>query len=385
MKINKSKSIISENDDEDNLEFFFRTITSLQAITIILIIIWHIGDLSSIRFSPNIFIRTFFEIIESSGDVFIFLSGMLLAFWVTRNNKDRSWKKWYGRRVVRIYPLLIISVPLYLVSNYFLFSEIYSINSILIHMSGLQSIPTNPNFFLIAPPHWYITLLLSCYLLFPLLYFLIKKNIKLVAFGGLLLYICYLLFANNIYELSKNLVNLVFQKELILWYFSLFILRYFVFFFGMLLGFWLGKDTTRKINFLQKKSVGLIAFLTLMLIVLCYFIFPITDTTFLDFIRILYHPIITINIVIFSIWFFKNRRKTNKVLEVPGNATLELFLFHQLIVDNIYYRIIVRFSLQDRIELYLLFIPLIVIISVALSFPFYLLGNFFKKEKKLHK
>lgn len=169
MENNKNQMLIHNKRNEAKLESFFRSITSIQAIAIIGIIIWHIGDLSNIRNDSNIFIRTFFEIIESTGDIFIFLSGMLLTIGVMRSNKkEHSWKKWYKRRIVRIYPLLIISTFFFLISNYYLFNENFDANSILIHMSGLQSIPTNPNFFIIAPPHWYITLILSCYLLFPL-------------------------------------------------------------------------------------------------------------------------------------------------------------------------------------------------------------------------
>ena len=388
MENNNNQNLIHNKSNEEKLGSFFRSITSIQAITIIGIIIWHIGDLSKIRITSNIFIRTFFEIIESSGDVFIFLSGMLLTIGVMRsNNEGHSWKKWYERRIVRIYPILIISTFFYLFSNYYLFNKIFDANSILIHMGGLQSIPTSPKliFFLIAPPHWYVTLILSCYLLFPLLYFCIKRNPKLTAFLGVLLFLCYLLFANAIFEISKDVISLLFQRELFEWQYSLFTLRYFVFLFGMLLGFWIGRNPNKSINILQNKIVGLIAFVSLIIIILFYFIFPITDYSLLDFIRILYHPLITIAFVIFSIWFFKNRTKTNKILEIPGKETLELFLFHQLVVDLFYYKIIAYFSLQFRIELYLIFIPLIVIVSIGLALPFYLLGRFFRRENKTHK
>ena len=306
MENNNNQNLIHNKSNEEKLGSFFRSITSIQAITIIGIIIWHIGDLSKIRINSNIFIRTFFEIIESSGDVFIFLSGMLLTIRVMRsNNEGHSWKKWYERRIVRIYPILIISTFFYLFSNYYLFNKIFDANSILIHMSGSQSIPTNPKliFFLIAPPHWYVTLILSCYLLFPLLYFCIKRNPKLTAFLGVLLFLCYLLFANAIFEISKDVISLLFQRELFEWQYSLFTLRYFVFLFGMLLGFWIGRNPNKSINILQNKIVGLIAFVSLIIIILFYFIFPITDYSLLDFIRILYHPLITIAFVIFSIWF----------------------------------------------------------------------------------
>ena len=95
---------------------------------------------------------------------------ILLTIGLIRKNSSKfKWSMWYKTRILRIYPLLIISTFFFLISNYYLFRDGYSINSVIIHMSGLQSQPTNPDFFLIASPHWYITLILSCLLThFPL-------------------------------------------------------------------------------------------------------------------------------------------------------------------------------------------------------------------------
>ena len=92
-----------------------------------------------------------------------------------------------------------------------------------------------------------------------------------------------------------------------------------------------------------------------------------------------------ISFVILSIYFFNNRTRLNKILEIPGNETLEIFLFHQFVVDIMYFKVIWAFFLQNRIDLYLIFIPLIIIISIGLALPFYLLGRYIKTERRIRK
>ena len=43
-------------------------------------------------------------------EIFIFLSGMLLAINVVKTEKrQHSWKKWYKRRIIRLYPSFILA------------------------------------------------------------------------------------------------------------------------------------------------------------------------------------------------------------------------------------------------------------------------------------
>ncbi len=365
---------------------FYRSITSIQAIAVIQVIIFHIGDISSLRLSSNIVISTYFEIIESSVDIFIFLSGMLLTIGLMRKTSSKiAWGKWYKKRIVRIYPILIISTFGFLLSRLYISGEIFSIHSVLNHMSGLQSIPTNPDFFKIAPPHWYITLILSCYLFFPILFYVIRKNAKLAAVVALLIYLSYFFFANNLFEISADFTLLVFHRDLNLWYYSLFALRFFLFFFGVLFGFWIGSDFKR-IKILEKRWVGIVSFVGLLFVILLYFLFPITYSTLLDFRRILYHTLITIFFVIFSIYFFSKLKRINTILEIPGKASYEIYLLHLIFVEIIYYKIIEYFLLQDIFaEIFFLVIPILIVVSIILTVPFYLTGRFFQNEEKTHK
>ena len=383
----------NEVKNEDNLlketrtyDVFYRSITSIQAIAIIGVIIFHIGDISSLRLSSNIMISTTFEIIESSVDVFIFLSGMLLTIGLMRKASSKiAWGKWYKKRIVRIYPLLIISTFGFLLSRLYISGEMFSIHSVLNHMSGLQSIPTNPDFFKIAPPHWYITLILGCYLLFPVFFYVIRRNAKLATIIAFIIYLSYLFFANTFFEISADFTLLIFNRNLDLWYYSLFTLRFILFFFGALFGFWIGSDPKR-IEILEKRWVGIVSFVGLLFVISLYFLFPITNSTLLDFRRILYHMLIPIFFFIFSIYFFSKLKRINTLLEIPGKASYEIYLFHLIFIEIMYYKIIEYFSLHDNFsEIYFLLIPILTVVSIILTVPFYLTGRFFQNEEKTHK
>ncbi len=373
-------------DESRTYNVFYRSITSIQAIAVIQVIIFHIGDISSFRLNSNIIISTYFEIIENSVDIFIILSGMLLTIGITKNaSSKKNWGNWYKKRIVRIYPLLIISTFGFLLSHIYISGEMFSINKVLNHMSGLQSIPTNTDFFSIAPPHWYITLILGCYLLFPILYYIIRNNTKLALGIALILFFNYFLFANPLFEISANLTIFIFGRTLNLWYYSLFTLRFLLFFFGMLFGFWIGSDFKR-IEIIEKKGVGVVSFLGLLFVISLYFLFPITSSTFLDFRRILYHTLFSILFIIFSISFFSKFKRINTILEIPGKASYEIYLLHLIFVEIMYYKVIEFFSLQDIFsEIYFLVIPTITLISIILSIPFYFIGRIFKNEEKTHK
>ena len=109
-------------------------------------------------------------------------------------------------------------------------------------MSALETVPINPNVWNFAQVHWYITLILSCYLLFPILYFLMKKNYKLMALLGLFIFVLYSLFANHYYINSKEIFANFFQKDLDMILSGAFTLRYFEFYFGMIIGFWIADN-----------------------------------------------------------------------------------------------------------------------------------------------
>jgi peptidoglycan/LPS O-acetylase OafA/YrhL len=151
-----------------NFDIFFRSINSIKALSILGVILGHL-----LRPPKELgFDILYFWYPGGVGlNIFVFLSGFLLMVGLLRKNKEEhSWVRWYKTRIMRIFPLFIISTLVTLLVRYLVYEDVYSLNSILIHMGGTGSTPNNPDFFLIDPHHWYITLILSCYILFPMFY-----------------------------------------------------------------------------------------------------------------------------------------------------------------------------------------------------------------------
>lgn len=165
-----------EEREEKFLKTFFESIDIIRAIAIIGVILSHTNSIEVLVRDPMI--ELFFWYLGGIGvNIFVFLSGMLLTIAILqKENTEHSWRKWYARRILRIYPSLILSTFLVLIVQYLIFNRIYELNSILIHLSGLQSIPGNLNFFLIMNTHWFVTLILSCYIFFPILFIISSKG-----------------------------------------------------------------------------------------------------------------------------------------------------------------------------------------------------------------
>jgi peptidoglycan/LPS O-acetylase OafA/YrhL len=102
--------------------------------------------------------------------VFVIISGYLLAQSAKGREVNFAWLK---NRVLRIYPPLIISIPIiYIASNLFGLSSQMPFRDTLIYYTGFQYFfgPSK-----LAPQLWYISLILLLYLLFkPTRYFLGK-------------------------------------------------------------------------------------------------------------------------------------------------------------------------------------------------------------------
>jgi len=145
---------------------------------------WYYG-LFFISFNINVFTVFFLEISKFGFEAMMFLSGMFLTMGVFREKlgEIHSWKKWYHKRLVRIYPNLIIATLINLYFFFFLFGKKHDMNTIFLCLSGLQSVPINPDFWGIVSHFWFFTLMLSCYLFFPFFYYLIKKRFILMVVG----------------------------------------------------------------------------------------------------------------------------------------------------------------------------------------------------------
>ena len=250
--------IMDKNHHQDSIELqdfniFSNNITSIRALAIFTIIFTHFGEVA-FRTAPfdvnpiivNPIFTAFYRVGYIGIELFALLSGILLTInLIHKKESNHSWKEWYKKRIIKIYPMLIIATLLY-VSFLSTYNRYFDLNRILLHMSALETVPINPNVWEFVIPHWYITFILSCYLLFPILYFLMKKNYKLMALLGVLIYVLYALFANQYYIISKDIFANVFQKDLEMIISGAFMLRYFGFYFGMIIGFWIADNEKKK-------------------------------------------------------------------------------------------------------------------------------------------
>ena len=92
----KEELVISK-DINDEFEQFSKSIYSILAITMLNMTIYHVNSSFSLYFTVQ-------------ADIYVFISGMLLVISLLRNKDEIiSWKHWYKKRIVRIYPTLILS------------------------------------------------------------------------------------------------------------------------------------------------------------------------------------------------------------------------------------------------------------------------------------
>ena len=117
----------------------------------------------------DVFSLFILELGRIGGEIFLFLSGMGLTIGLVKSQKEKhSWKAWIKKRIIRLYPIFLLAIVVNIAFNFFLYGDVYDLNSILTKASGFQSIPfSSINFWAIISHFWYITLILVCYILFP--------------------------------------------------------------------------------------------------------------------------------------------------------------------------------------------------------------------------
>ena len=390
MDLKEIALVLQDQEKSDPIERISDPINALKMIAILQMIVWHCYFF--IRFLPlqlrsGLIVRSFIEIGDFSGDMYAFLSGLLLTYYLSRiDYKSHSWKRWYKKRIIRIFPIFILSTIAYVTYYYFIDGRVYSLNAIFIHMSGLQSIPTQPLpvFLRIESSHWFITFILICYTIFPIFYHFLRKWFKITAICTIILYIVYLSFSHIIYQNLKGSISMVFQENLHWWQFGLTTLRYFDFFFGMMIGYYLGKNPNKSLKILLNRKVGLIALSGFIILVFTYVFYNIWKYTFLDLPIILYNPLFTILFFIFIINVLNKNRRINKLFSSPGKFLYEVFLFHPLMIFFISNIFLDFFAIEKTIGLLILLIPIIIIASFAVALPFYYLQNKIKKKREWH-
>jgi len=187
--------------------------------------------------------------------VFILLSGFTLTISQLRNEK--SVLTFYRSRILRIFPLYIaihiIVLIFILIVNFPPGFKIFS-PSVLLSLSGLRF--NNGLFFFINPSWWFIWLIIQLYLLFPGLFYLLKKK-------GLAFFLI-ATFAITIISRLAGILNLTYTNNLYFWMTGLFAgTRVFEFTVGMGLANLLINRPDQSKLFQIKKSHKLLIFIGL--------------------------------------------------------------------------------------------------------------------------
>jgi len=105
----------------------------------------------------------------------VVLSGFGLTYALAEAGRPRQgWRAWYGRRFVRLFPMYWAAHVVYLISPFVYEHDPVDIRFLLSFM-GDRVIPVETLFFYLNPAWWYFGLLLELYLVFPLLFILLRR------------------------------------------------------------------------------------------------------------------------------------------------------------------------------------------------------------------
>lgn len=132
---------------------------------------------------------THYDIFNKTGDLmltfYMMLSGFVLAYAERKRDGSsfgESYWSFVRRRIRRIYPVYLLA----LVACVFLNEDLsFSIDTFLIHAAMLQSwFPNIEMFYGYNGPAWFVSSLMFCLLLFPIVYWLMINRIKIFVGGG---------------------------------------------------------------------------------------------------------------------------------------------------------------------------------------------------------
>lgn len=110
--------------------------------------------------------------------VFLVLSGFGLTYSLAGSGRvsdpKDGWLKWYGRRLVRLFPMYWTAHLVYLISPFVHHRDPVDYRFVL-SLMGDRVFPVETMFYYINPSWWFFGLLLELYLVFPILLILLRR------------------------------------------------------------------------------------------------------------------------------------------------------------------------------------------------------------------
>ncbi|MFX1393284.1 MAG: acyltransferase family protein [Promethearchaeota archaeon] len=369
------------NVENEQFKRFSIIIHSIRAISIFLIVIFHMSYwFSNIRYHSNVSVLRIFDYGNIGVDLFFFLSGMLLTINIlNRGVENHSWSDWYKRRIIRIFPAYWIMSSIIIVSL-FITNHYFELSHILVNFSGFQMIPIkNPNFEFIHFIYWYITAILFCYLLFPIMFNAIRKNFKAITIVGIILFVLFIFYFSSFLlislYISKNLLNF----ELQIFIFGFFIIKFFVFFFGVVFGYWIGDNNMENLEKIYETKIGITLFIILVVLLLLSF-FGYFGKNLLFFM----FPVISFVFIPFSLFFFNKFYKINELLTYFGKRSYEIYLVHHFSFLLISYTLFNLFFLPSNPISDLIMIPIFLFLVLIFAHFLNRIADLISQQKKFY-
>ncbi len=389
----------------------------LKAIFILFTVVQH-WNMSFIPFSKDTRHPIFMFLIEigyPTVEVIIVFIGMLLVIGIeTRKRENHSWLKWYKSRLIRIFPLFILGVIINIIFIFYFQQDDlrpYSLDNDLLYLSGLQSYPfaTRTNFWGICAHYWFITFLLSVYLIFPLFYYLVRRYFYITLISVIILYVLYVIFYTNLNELSIDLSKDLLNQDLYIEGMYMLPPKYFSFFFGVMFGYWLSQDNMANLKKLKESvTIRNISFISLtffigLYLILASFMHPwgnrsylTTDSRafiilnipdihipFTNIIRTFIFPMIGYSVLIFAFTMIKKKpNKVLKAIELPGREIFAIYILHNLSVKT---NSLIFYNYFDGVYLgtfWFISLPIMLIGITLIAYPYNKLGKWIRKQKK---
>lgn len=335
-------------------------IDSLRGIAILLVIMVH----TSQNFDNlNLYVEKVSEYGQFGVQLFFVLSAFTLCYTYEKTYLKANYLfNFFIKRFFRIFPMYYFAILMYSLFNYFLnyhvFKEDYSLINIIVNMTFLNGFyyPANNN---IVPGGWSIGTEMAFYMIFPLSFIFIKKNIN-SNLKFLYLFIFILMLDFIIMILIYMITGKFIQNNNFL-YFNL-INQLPVFLIGFLLYYKLKNKRFKKYNL----SINSLLYFVLTFLILLLWNF---NDTFM-FIII---PLLTGLSFIFLYKIFENNDSLNfKILRKIGELSYSMYVLHFIFAW--YLTDFLKNSFENIIESNLLYF-LLLFLTILLTYAFSIFTN----------
>lgn len=326
---------MKEKNKEIKLEFINDARVVLLGIAALMVTFFHTQELNYHELINIPLIGNLINFIQKIGncgvDIFLFLSGIGLYLSMTKNTVG----KYYKNRFIKIIPKYIIILIIYS----FFVEE----------MTGLKIIETlfGLSFFVDGiRDGWYIAFIMFLYLIFPIIYKLLKK---------------YDVFALFVILLLVVLLNFCLSYWLPVYYFKIEVglTRIPVFLVGVFFG--------KKIHEGYKISLRMIKYSFIIQVIVLFILYLNIDLTYLAvFSRYLYCPLAICLAINISWLYYLLKNKDNLLLKPImffGNHSLEMYL----IFEKTCYVLVNIYLMDSYIEIYLLGFVITLVLSYILN------------------